>query len=138
MGGDNSFDHTLLQWIVLLLSHILASIATQNQPKSQTNLFVPLPLLPSSLILSFTPPNEEVDGESRRAELAERRRDLKHMLTSLGQKIEFASAEEKIKLKEEFDAIFMVRLTLKNFMLTHVYMYMKHAYYVCLNVHVQM
>ena len=32
------------------------------------------------------------------------------MLTSLGQKIEFASAEEKIKLKEEFDAIFLVRI----------------------------
>ena len=32
------------------------------------------------------------------------------MLTSLGQKIEFASAEEKIKLKEEFDAIFLVSL----------------------------
>ena len=53
------------------------------------------------------------------------------MLTSLGQKIEFASAEEKIKLKEEFDAIFMVRLTLKSFMLTHVYKYVKHAYATC-------
>lgn len=110
-GGDKSFDHTLLQWIVLLLSHILASIATQNHPKSHTNLFVPLPLLPSSLILSLTEPKEEIDGERRRAELAERRRDLKRMLTSLGQKIEFASADEKVKLKEEFDAIFLVRLT---------------------------
>ena len=91
---------------------MLASIATQNQPKSHTNLFVPLPLLPSSLILSLTQPTEQIDGESRRAELAERRRDLKRMLTSLGQKIEFASAEEKIKLKEEFDAIFLVRIKL--------------------------
>lgn len=112
MGGDGAFDHTLLQWLVLLLSHVLASIATQNQPKSHTNLFVPLPLLPSSLILSLTQPTEQIDGESRRAELAERRRDLKRMLTSLGQKIEFASAEEKIKLKEEFDAIFLVRVQL--------------------------
>lgn len=114
-GGDKSFDHTLLQWIVLLLSHILASIATQNQPKSHTNLFVPLPLLPSSLILSLTEPKEEIDGERRRAELAERRRDLKRMLTSLGQKIEFASAEEKIKLKEEFDAIFLVKFAIMSF-----------------------
>ena len=110
MGGDGAFDHTLLQWLVLLLSHVLASIATQNQPKSHTNLFVPLPLLPSSLILSLTQPTEQIDGESRRAELAERRRDLKRMLTTLGQKIEYASAEEKIKLKEEFDAIFLVRI----------------------------
>ena len=110
-GGDSSFDHTLLQWIIILLSHILASIATQNQPKGHTNLFVPLPLLPSSLVLSLTQPKEEIDGESRRAELAERRRDLKRMLTTLGQKIEFASAEEKVKLKEEFDAIFLVSTT---------------------------
>ena len=110
-GGDSSFDHTLLQWIILLLSHVLASIATQNQPKSHTNLFVPLPLLPSSLVLSLTQPKEEIDGESRRAELAERRRELKRMLTTLGQKIEFASAEEKVKLKEEFDGIFIVSIS---------------------------
>ena len=60
------------------------------------------------MILSMTQPTEEIDGERRRAELSERRRDLKRMLTSLGEKIEYASAEEKIKLKEEFDAIFMV------------------------------
>ena len=62
---------------------------------------------------------EQIDGESRRAELAERRRDLKRMLTSLGQKIEFASAEEKIKLKEEFDAIFLVRIQLVSTYMFH-------------------
>ena len=118
-GGDSSFDHTLLQWIILLLSHVLASIATQNQPKSHTNLFVPLPLLPSSLVLSLTQPKEEIDGESRRAELAERRRELKRMLTTLGQKIEFASAEEKVKLKEEFDGIFIVSIS-KRILFVHV------------------
>ena len=101
-------DHNLLQWLILLLSHILASLALRNQPINLSNLFVPSPILPTATVTP--PPNqqEEAGSVGLKAELTEKRRNMKKTLSILTQKMEFVSGEEKLKLREEFDMVLNV------------------------------
>ena len=107
-------DHTLLQWLVLLLSHVFSSFAQKCWWRNVSNLFEPTPILPTLLDQFPIDLSDEggagSGGFDMRAELAERRREMKRMLSQLGQKIDFASGNEKSKLKDDFDSMLQVHV----------------------------
>ena len=102
-------DHLLLQWLVLLLSHILASLSRPNQSQNRSNLFVPILSLPAV----ESGRGEGVEGEGSgavdsRVELGEMRREMKRRLAELQHQMKVLVGEEKMALRHEYEAIIQV------------------------------
>ena len=103
-------DQLLLQWLVLLLSHLLSSLSQPKQTQNQSNLFTPVLNLPLG-----KPQQGEGEGEEERgavvdprAELGERRREMKRRLAELQHKMKILVGEEKLALRHEYEAIIQV------------------------------
>lgn len=102
-------DHLLLQWLVLLLSHILASLSLPNQSQNRSNLFVPVLSLP--VVGVGQGEGREAEGSvvvDSRAELGEMRREMKRRLTELQHQMKLLVGEEKMALRHEYEAIIQV------------------------------
>ena len=102
-------DHLLLQWLVLLLSHILASLSLPNQSQNRSNLFVPVLSLPAVGVGQSE--GREAEGSvvvDSRAELGEMRREMKRRLTELQHQMKLLVGEEKMALRHEYEAIIQV------------------------------
>ncbi len=97
-------DHSLLQWMVVLLSHILSSVLLSSDLKC--SLFVPLSTNPpsaSSLNGGEVPHNETKEKGSSKEVLMERSREVKKMLVNMHSLIDVASNDlDKITLKHHF------------------------------------
>ena len=103
-------DQLLLQWLILLLSHLLSSLSQPKQTQNQSNLFAPVLNLPLG-----KPQQGEGEGEEERgavvdprAELGERRREMKRRLAELQHKMKILVGEEKLALRHEYEAIIQV------------------------------
>ena len=95
-------DHTLLQWLVLLLSHILSSLTLKTTSKSHPNLFQPLPLMMAP------PPDNSLAWERSRAavkEIHDKKMTIRLQLSRLRTEIRSATGEEKVKLIAESEAL---------------------------------
>ena len=103
-------DQLLLQWLVLLFSHLLSSLSQPKQVQNQSNLFAPVLNLPLG-----KPRQGEGEGEEKRgavvdivAELGERRREMKRRLAELQHKMKILVGEEKLALRHEYETIIQV------------------------------
>ena len=103
-------DQLLLQWLVLLFSHLLSSLSQPKQAQNQSNLFAPVLNLPLG-----KPRQGEGEGDEKRgavvdivAELGERRREMKRRLAELQHKMKILVGEEKLALRHEYETIIQV------------------------------
>ena len=109
--GVGSSDHTLLQQLVLLLSHVFSSLAAKGSSKNRPNLFQPSPLLPSLLELNPLDPSvEEIKKANSRQSMYEKKHKIKQKLSQLRQGLEPSNSAEKQKLRQEFDTLVQVCL----------------------------
>lgn len=109
--GVGSSDHTLLQKLVLLLSHVFSSLAAKGSSKNRSNLFQPSPLLPS--LLDLNPLDLSVEENKRansRQSMYEKKHRIKQKLIQLKQGLEPSNGAEKLKLRQEFDMLVQVCL----------------------------
>ncbi len=96
--------HTHLEWQILLLSHILASLSLKTTSKSHPNLFQPSPLK------STAPPDNSSAWELNRAaanQIHDRKMQFRQLLADKRSDIKSTTAtgEMKAKLVAEFEAL---------------------------------
>ena len=96
-------DHTLLQWLVLLLSHIVSSLTVKTAGKNQPNLFQPSSLLPSDSSADCL--EQDVGIIVSDSEFSDRRDILKQKLVKLRHEIRHAIGDEKADLIKEFETM---------------------------------